>query len=116
MVAAIKMVDDAKGSLLAPADWESNQPTITNTKAGVIKFYQEMYKEEKQKKNAEEQVGLLSLMILGGLYKSLFGASSPVDPVEAEAVQDTVLGIANGAIERKKKESEENSKYNYKAQ
>ena len=48
MVAAFKMVDDDKGSMLAPADWESNQVTITNTKAGVPKFYQEKYTEKKQ--------------------------------------------------------------------
>ena len=48
MMAAFKMVDDDKGSMLAPADWESNQVTITNTKAGVPKFYQEKYTEKKQ--------------------------------------------------------------------
>lgn len=56
MVAAINMVDDAKGSSFAPADWESNQPTITNTKAGVLKFYQEKYKEDKQKKIVKNEV------------------------------------------------------------
>jgi alkyl hydroperoxide reductase subunit AhpC len=29
MVVAIKMVDDAKGPVLAPADWESSQPSPT---------------------------------------------------------------------------------------
>ena len=57
MVAAIKMVDDSKGSSFSPADWESNQPTITNTKAAVLKYYQEKYKEEKQKKSDEKQRG-----------------------------------------------------------
>ena len=32
MVAAIKMVDDAKGNLFAPVDWESFQQAIKNTK------------------------------------------------------------------------------------
>ena len=54
MVATIKMVDDAKGSALAPADWESNQPTITNTKAGVLKYYQEKYKQEKLEKGSKD--------------------------------------------------------------
>ena len=109
MVAAIKMVDVAKGSSFAPADWESNQPTITNTKAGVLKYYQEKYKEE----GAEEQGGLLAPLKkkLCGLYESLFGASSPLDPAEANTVQDTVEGMANAAIEVKGKDAEEYSKY-----
>ena len=57
MVATIKMVDDAKGSALAPADWESNQPTITNTKAGVLKYYQEKYKQEKLEKGSKDNQG-----------------------------------------------------------
>ena len=103
MVAAIKMVDDAKGSSIAPADWESNQPTITNTKAGVLKYYQEKYKEE----GDEEQGGLLAPIKkkLGGLYESLFGASSPLDPAEEKAD-----GIGNAAIEVKGKDAEEYSK------
>ena len=60
MGAAIKMVDDDKGSAIAPANWESNQPTITNTKAGVLKYYQEKYKQEKLKKGAKHQQGLLA--------------------------------------------------------
>eukprot|EP00091_Calanus_sinicus_P011219 TRINITY_DN2546_c0_g1_i1.p1 TRINITY_DN2546_c0_g1~~TRINITY_DN2546_c0_g1_i1.p1 ORF type:complete len:231 (+),score=82.00 TRINITY_DN2546_c0_g1_i1:545-1237(+) len=107
MVAAIKMVDDAKGSLFAPADWESNQPTITNTKAGVLKYYQEKYKEEKQKKGAEEQGGLLAPLKkkLGGLYGSLFGASSPLDPAEEKTVKNTGEGSVNDAIEVKGNEA-----------
>ena len=106
MVAAFKMVDDAKGSALAPADWESNQPTITNTKARVLKYYQEKYKEENQKKSAEEQSGLLAPLKkkLGGLYESLFGAS--LDSAEAKAFYDFGEGIANAAIKVKGKEVE----------
>jgi hypothetical protein len=59
MVAAFKMVDDAKGSALAPADWESNQPTITNTKAGVLKYYQEkLEKGSKDNQGPQEQTML----------------------------------------------------------
>jgi hypothetical protein len=57
MVAAFKMVDDAKGSALAPADWESNQPTITNTKAGILNYYQEKYKQEKLEKGSKDNQG-----------------------------------------------------------
>jgi len=43
-VAAIKMVDDGKGTELAPADWVQGEPIIRNTKAGVKKYYKELYK------------------------------------------------------------------------
>jgi hypothetical protein len=56
MVAAFKMVDDDKGSALAPADWESNQPTITKIKSGVLKYYQE-YKQEKLEKGSKDNQG-----------------------------------------------------------
>ena len=57
MVATIKMVDDAKGSALDPADSESKQPTITNTKAGVLKYHQEKYKQEKLEKGSKDNQG-----------------------------------------------------------
>jgi hypothetical protein len=109
MVAAIKMLDDSTGSSFSPADWESNQPTITNTTTGVLKYYQEKYKEENQKKSAEEQSGLLAPLKkkLGGLYESLFGAS--LDSAEAKALYDFGEGIANAAIQVK--EAEEYSKF-----
>ena len=111
MVAAFKILDDSKGSSFSPADWESNQPTITNTKAKALKYYQEKYKEENQKKSAEEQSGLLAPLKkkLGGLYESLFGAS--LDSAEAKALYDFGEGIANAAIQVKGKEAEEYSKY-----
>ena len=98
MVAAIKMVDDSKGSSFSPAYWESNQPTITNTKAAVLKCYKEKYKEENQKKSDEKQSGLLAPLKkkLGGLYESLFGAS--LDSAEAKALYDFGEGIANADI------------------
>jgi hypothetical protein len=57
MVATIKMVDDAKGSALYPADSESKQPTISNTKAGVLKYHQEKYKQEKLEKGSKDNQG-----------------------------------------------------------
>ena len=83
-MAAIKVMDDSKGSSFSPADWESKQSTITNTKAGVLKYYQEKYKEDNQKQSAEEQSGLLAPLKkkLGGLYESLFGTS--LDSSEAK--------------------------------
>jgi hypothetical protein len=113
MVAAIKVVDDSKGSSFSPADWESKQSTITNTKAGVLKYYQEKYKEDNLKQSAEEQSqsGLLAPLKkkLGGLYESLFGAY--LDSAEAKAMYDFGGGIANADKKVKGKEAEEYSKY-----
>jgi len=49
MVAAIKMVDEAKGTKFAPADWVEGKPCIMNTKAGVQKYFKERYQEEEKK-------------------------------------------------------------------
>jgi len=63
VVAATKMVDEAKGLALAPADWVSAQPAIKNTKAGVLKYYQDRYKKD-------DKTGLW------GSLKRLLGLSS----------------------------------------
>ena len=44
-------------NLFAPADWQSSEPVIKN---GILKYYQAKHKEEKQKKEAGKQEGLLS--------------------------------------------------------
>ena len=54
--AAVKEVHEAKGNLFTPADWVQGERTIINTKAGVLKFYQEKYKEDKQKKIVKNEV------------------------------------------------------------
>ena len=95
MVAAIKMVDDAKGNLFAPADWESSEPAIKNTKAGVLEYYQEKYKEEKQKKEAGKQDGLLSKL------KKKLGFTSSVNYVD-----DSNSGKDNSKEESDDKEEE----------
>merc|ERR1712142_1290094 len=46
VVEATKMIDEAKGLALAPVDWVSPQPAIKNTKAGVLKYYQDRYKKD----------------------------------------------------------------------
>ena len=45
----------AKGNLFAPADWKSYQPASKNNKTGVLEYYQEKYKDEKQKKEGGKQ-------------------------------------------------------------
>jgi len=48
VVAAIKMVDEAEGSALAPADWVSTQPVIKNSKSGILEYYKEKYEDKTQ--------------------------------------------------------------------
>jgi len=78
VVAAIKMLDDAKGTVLAPADWVQGKPTIRNTKAGVKKYYKELYTEE-------TKFGVFSFpgKIFRSFYDRLFGSSLPVEKMIA---------------------------------
>ena len=48
IVAAIKMVDEAEGSALAPADWVSTQPVIENSRSGILEYYKEKYEDKTQ--------------------------------------------------------------------
>jgi len=48
VVAAIKMVDEAEGSALAPADWVSTQPVIKNSRSGILEYYKEKYEDKTQ--------------------------------------------------------------------
>jgi len=48
VVAAIKMVDEAEGSALAPADWVSTQPVIKNSRTGILEYYKEKYEDKTQ--------------------------------------------------------------------
>ena len=54
VVAAVKEVDEAKGILFTPADWVQGEPTITNTKAGVVQFYKERHGEGDPEENEKE--------------------------------------------------------------
>jgi len=57
MVAAIKMVDEAKGTKFTPANWVEGEPCIMNTKAGVQKYYKERYQVEEKKDKEGTQSG-----------------------------------------------------------
>jgi len=48
VVAAIKMVDEAEGSALAPADWVSTEPVIKNSRAGILEYYKDKYDDKTQ--------------------------------------------------------------------
>ena len=64
VVAAIKMVDEAEGSVLAPADWMSPEPVIKNSRTGILEYYKEKYEVKNQ------ETGLLVAL------KKLFGVQS----------------------------------------
>merc|ERR1712142_676459 len=82
VVAATKMVDEAKGLALAPADWVSPQPAIKNTKAGVLKYYQDRYKKD-------DKTGL------GWSLKKLFGLNSS-EKSKSEATRSSCGCVTNG--------------------
>ena len=76
VVAAVKEVDEAKGNLFTPADWVQGEPTITNTKAGVVQFYKERHGEEEKGEDEEEKSRLALLQArLQQFYDGVFGTS-----------------------------------------
>ena len=79
VVAAVKEVDEAKGNLFTPADWVQGEPTITNTKAGVVQFYKERHGEEEE----EEEKSRLALLQarLQQFYDGVFGSSDTKEKV-----------------------------------
>ena len=89
MVAAVKEVDEAKGNLFTPADWVQGEPTITNTKAGVVQFYKERHGEEEK-----EEKGRLALLQarLQQFYDGVFGSSDPKEVGEARKKLEAKVG------------------------
>jgi len=104
IVAAIKIVDDANGTELAPADWVPGEPTIRNTKAGVEMFYKELYNEE----TSDGMFAFLEKMF-SSVYDSLFGSSSTGEAskkveVANRMIEDGGKGKVITANSRKKKD------------
>jgi len=105
IVAAIKMVDEAEGSALAPADWVSTQSVIKNSRAGILEYYKEKYEDK-------TQVAGLWLSV-----KKLFGGhvQSPrnsTDVINSKSDKDTKMNELektgkNGKIGDLKKKSVE---------
>ena len=80
VVAAVKEVDEAKGNLFTPADWVQGEPTITNTKAGVVQFYKERHGEEEEEEEKRSRLALLQGR-LQQFYDGVFGSSHTKDEV-----------------------------------
>ena len=76
VVAAVKEVDEAKGNLFTPADWVQGEPTITNTKAGVLQFYKERHGEGEEEEEEEKSRLALLQAKLQEFYDGVFGSSS----------------------------------------
>jgi len=103
VVAVIKMVDNANVNDLAPADCVRGEPRIKNTKAGVEKYYKELYKEK------ETKYGMFSFLgkMFWSVYDSLFRPSSTVDAsindkVANKMIEDSgKLITANASVEKK---------------
>ena len=81
VVAAVKEVDEAKGNLFTPADWVQGEPTITNTKAGVVQFYKDRHGEEEEQEEEEKSRLALLQGRLQQFYDGIFGSSDTKDEV-----------------------------------
>ena len=90
VVAAVKEVDEAKGNLFTPADWVQGEPTITNTKAGVVQFYKERHGEEEE----EEEKSRLALLQarLQQFYDGVFGSSDTKEVGETRKKLEAKVG------------------------
>ena len=93
VVAAVKEVDKAKGELFTPADWVQGEPTITNTKAGVVQFYKERLGEEEQEGEEEEEsrLGLFQAR-LQQFYDGIFGSSDTKEVGETRKKLEAKVG------------------------
>ena len=75
VVTAIKMVDEAGGSALAPADWVSTQPVIKNSRSGILKYYKEKYEDKTQ----ETGLWLSAKKLFGGHVQLQSSTNSTVN-------------------------------------
>ena len=91
VVAAVKEVDEAKGELFTPADWVQGEPTIANTKAGVVQFYKERHGEEEEGEEEEGRLGLLQAR-LHQFYDGIFGSSDTKEVGEARKKLEAKVG------------------------
>ena len=91
VVAAVKEVDEAKGNLFTPADWVHGEPTITNTKAGVVQFYKERHGEEEQEEEEKSRLALLQAK-LQQFYDGVFGSSDTKEVDEARKKLEAKVG------------------------
>ena len=99
VVAAIKMVDEAEGSALAPADWVSTQPVIKNSKTGILEYYKEKYEDKTQ----ETGLWLSVKKLLGGNVQS---SKNSTEKKDEEAKADALKkSEKNGKIDDLKKKS-----------
>ena len=93
VVAAVKEVDKAKGELFTPADWVQGEPTITNTKAGVVQFYKDRHGEEEEEKMEEEKSRLALLQAkLQQFYDGVFGSSDTKEVGETRKKLEAKVG------------------------
>ena len=54
VVASVKEVDQANGKLFTPANWVLGEPTMTNSKTGVVQFYKERHGEGEPEEDKKE--------------------------------------------------------------
>jgi len=103
VVAAVKMVDEAEGSALAPADWVSTQPVIKNSRTGILEYYKEKYEDKTQETGLWPSVKKL----FGGNVQSSKNSADAIDSKSDKEAKIDALEKSgkNGKIGDLKKKS-----------
>ena len=92
VVAAVKEVDDANGKLFTPANWVQGEPTMTNSKTGVVQFYKERHGEGEPEEDEKEGRMAALQAKLKEFYDGVFGPSDTKEDGEARKKLETKVG------------------------
>ena len=92
VVAAVKEVDDANGKLFTPANWVLGEPTMTNSKIGVVQFYKERHGEGEPEEDEKEGRMAALQAKLKEFYDGVFGPSDTKEDGEARKKLETKVG------------------------
>jgi len=100
VVAAIKMVDEAEGSALAPADWVSTQPVIKNSRTGILEYYKEKYED----KTHETGLWLSVKKLFGGhVQKKSVDKDAKIDMPEKSGKDGKIDDLKKKSVDKEAK-------------
>jgi len=106
VVASVKEVDQANGKLFTPANWVQGEPTMTNSKAGVVQFYKERHGEGEPEEDEKESRMAALQAKLKEFYDGVFGPSDTKEDGEARKKLETKVGNVVEEAARMDKESD----------
>ena len=92
VVAAVKEVDDANGKLFTPANWVQGEPTMTNSKTGVVQFYKERHGEGEPEEDEKEGRMVALQAKLKEFYEGVFGPSDTKVDGKVQKKLETKVG------------------------